>query len=118
MYLYYLSDWHFEVNDINDEKEVAKLFSVPDFVGDTCKAIASRIRGTVAGVQFDDFHKNSAQIIRESVFGLDANQHVHKRFVFSQNNLVITSIDIQSAEPVDERTRDALQKSVQLAIEV
>jgi len=33
------------------------LFSVPDFVGDACKAIASRIRGAVAGVQFDDFHK-------------------------------------------------------------
>ncbi len=34
-----------------------KIFSVPDFVGDACKAIASRVRGTVAGVQFDDFHK-------------------------------------------------------------
>jgi len=31
---------------------------------------------------------------------------------------VITSIDIQSVEPVDQRTRDALQKSVQLAIEI
>ena len=30
---------------------------MPDFVGDACKAIASRIRGAVAGVQFDDFHK-------------------------------------------------------------
>lgn len=40
------------------------------------------------------------------------------QFVFPQNNLVITSIDIQSVEPVDQRTRDALQKSVQLAIEI
>jgi len=31
---------------------------------------------------------------------------------------VISSIDIQSVEPVDSRTRDALQKSVQLAIEI
>lgn len=31
---------------------------------------------------------------------------------------MITSIDIQSVEPVDQRTRDALQKSVQLAIEI
>ena len=30
----------------------------------------------------------------------------------------ITSIDIQAAEPVDQRTRDALMKSVQLAIEI
>ena len=113
-----LSDWHFEVADFSDEKEAAKLFSVPDFVGDAAKAIASRIRGAVAGTQFDDFHKNSAQIIRASVFGLDTNQRVRDQFVFPQNNLVITSIDIQSVEPVDQRTRDALQKSVQLAIEV
>ena len=31
---------------------------------------------------------------------------------------MITSIDIQSVEPVDQRTRDSLQKSVQLAIEI
>merc|ERR1719379_2296148 len=39
-------------------------------------------------------------------------------FRFPANKLCITSIDIQSAEPVDQRTRDALQKSVQLAIEI
>ena len=48
---------HFEVVDTSDVKDAAKLFSVPDFVGDACKAIASRVRGAVAGVQFDDFHK-------------------------------------------------------------
>ena len=52
------------------------------------------------------------------MFGLDDNQKVHNRFEFPANNLVITSIDIQSVEPVDQRTRDALQKSVQLAIEI
>lgn len=50
-------NWHFEVKNRDDEEEAAKLFSVPDFVGDACKAIASRVRGAVAGVQFDDFHK-------------------------------------------------------------
>ena len=50
---------HFEVADKENEKESSKIFSVPDFVGDACKAIASRVRGAVAGVQFDDFHKVS-----------------------------------------------------------
>ena len=49
---------------------------------------------------------------------MDENRKVRERFVFPQNTLVITSIDIQSVEPVDQRTRDALQKSVQLAIEI
>ena len=52
------------------------------------------------------------------MFGLDDKMKVRDRFLFPQNNLVFTSIDIQSVEPVDQRTRDALQKSVQLAIEI
>lgn len=62
--------------------------------------------------------QNSARIIRVSVFGTDEHDKVRGEFRFSANNLVITSIDIQSVEPVDQRTRDALQKSVQLAIEI
>ena len=50
---------HFETGDRSEESK-AKLFSVPDFTGDACKAIASRVRGAVAQVQFDDFHKVSA----------------------------------------------------------
>nr|XP_058948197.1 major vault protein-like isoform X1 [Pocillopora verrucosa]XP_058948198.1 major vault protein-like isoform X1 [Pocillopora verrucosa] len=110
-------NWHFDAGE-RKPKDAAKLFSVPDFVGDACKAIASRIRGAVAGVQFDDFHKNSAKIIRTSVFGIDDNHKIRNKFTFPANNLNITSIDIQSVEPVDQRTRDALQKSVQLAIEI
>lgn len=43
--------------DKEDPVAAAKLFSIPDFVGDACKAIASRVRGAVAGVPFDEFHK-------------------------------------------------------------
>lgn len=50
---------HFEIKDKTDSAEASNIFSVPDFVGDACKAIASRIRGAVASVQFDDFHKVS-----------------------------------------------------------
>lgn len=48
---------HFEVKSHEDPAAASALFSVPDFVGDACKAIASRVRGAVASVQFDDFHK-------------------------------------------------------------
>uniref|UniRef100_A0A1X7UN80 Major vault protein shoulder domain-containing protein n=1 Tax=Amphimedon queenslandica TaxID=400682 RepID=A0A1X7UN80_AMPQE len=70
------------------------------------------------GQDYMPFVKNSARIIRSSVFGLNEKGKMKDRFSFSTNNLVITSIDIQSVEPVDQRTRDALQKSVQLAIEI
>uniref|UniRef100_A0A667YQY0 Major vault protein n=1 Tax=Myripristis murdjan TaxID=586833 RepID=A0A667YQY0_9TELE len=111
-------NWHFDVKTRADAAQAASLFSVPDFVGDACKAIASRVRGAVASVQFDDFHKNSNRIICSAVFGFDEKLAVRPSLRFNQNNLVISSVDIQSVEPVDQRTRDALQKSVQLAIEI
>ncbi|XP_061567579.1 major vault protein isoform X2 [Cololabis saira] len=111
-------NWHFEVKTPPGPGEAAALFSVPDFVGDACKAVASKIRGAVASVQFDDFHKNSNRIICSAVFGFDEKLAVRPSLHFPQNRLVISSVDIQAVEPVDQRTRDSLQKSVQLAIEI
>lgn len=62
--------------------------------------------------------QNSNRIICSSVFGFDDKLTVRPSLRFHQNSLVISSVDIQSVEPVDQRTRDALQKSVQLAIEI
>merc|ERR1712000_498694 len=107
-------NWHFRVED----RENATFFSVPDFVGDACKAMASNIRGAVASVPFDEFHKYSARLIRKAVFGVNEEGKINDEYVFESNGLVITNIDIQSVEPVDQRTRDSLQKSVQLAIEI
>ncbi|KAL7061318.1 hypothetical protein AAHC03_010078 [Spirometra sp. Aus1] len=111
-------NWQFEIPTNPTQEDATKLFSQPDFVGDFCKAIAARVRGIVASVNFDRFHKNSASLIRQSVFGIDAEGKIGDRLVFPQNNLVVTSVDVQAVEPVDQRTRDALQKSVQLAIEI
>merc|ERR1712188_257946 len=92
--------------------------AVRDFTGDACKAMGSRVRGAVAGVTFDVFHKNSAKIIRASVFGMNEQGKVGDHFCFKANNLVITNIDIQSVEPVDIETRKSLQRSVQMAIQI
>jgi major vault protein len=110
-------NWYFDI-DRHNEQSAVKLFQVPDFVGDACKAIASRVRGAVAGEKFDEFHRNSARIIREAVFGIDEEGHIREEFRFKANNLVITNIDIQSVEPVDEKTLESLQKSVQIAIQI
>ena len=64
-------NWHFEIKDQNNLAEASKIFNVADFVGDLCKAMASKIRGAVSTVTFDDFHKNSAKIIQLAAFGTD-----------------------------------------------
>ena len=62
--------------------------------------------------------QNSSRIIRASVFGFDEENKIKETFRFSQNNLVVTNVDVQSVEPVDKNTLDSLQKSVQMAIEI
>ncbi|KAF1578189.1 Major vault protein, partial [Eudyptes moseleyi] len=109
-------NWHFEMPE--DPKALGCLFSIPNFVGDACKALASRVRGAVAAVTFDDFHKNSNRLICSAVFGFDEGGRLREQLRFAPNGLVVTSVDIQSVEPVDQRTHDALQRSVQLAIEI
>eukprot|EP00672_Neobodo_designis_P019280 CAMPEP_0174833136 /NCGR_PEP_ID=MMETSP1114-20130205/4051_1 /TAXON_ID=312471 /ORGANISM="Neobodo designis, Strain CCAP 1951/1" /LENGTH=841 /DNA_ID=CAMNT_0016067007 /DNA_START=44 /DNA_END=2569 /DNA_ORIENTATION=- len=105
-------NWEFDASaaDIKD-----RIFNVPDFVGDACKAISSRVRGSVAAESFDQFHRNSTSIIRRAVFGKAED---FEPLVFPNNGLIITSVDIQGVDPVDPKTREALQKSVQLAIEI
>jgi major vault protein len=110
-------NWFFDI-DKNDDEQARSIFQVPDFIGDFCKAIASRVRGAIASQSFDDFHRGSADLIKASVFGYEEDGSIKQFLKFPANNLVITNVDIQSVEPVDSKTRDALQKSVQLAIEI
>jgi len=88
LYLKLAYRWHFKV-DKEDEEECKKLFLTRDFVGDACKRISSRIRGAVSAVSFDNFHKNSSEIIRNSVHKKDEAGN-HLPFYNPSNNLYIT----------------------------
>jgi len=57
-------------------------------------------------------------LVRKSVFGVDENGKIKDEYYFSENNLTLTGIDIRSIEPEDPKTREALQKSIQLSIEI
>jgi len=109
--------WFFDVSP-DDPNKALEIFSTPDFVGDLCKVLGARVRAAVAATTFEKFHKQSVEIIQESVFGHDESGKLRERLVFDSNHLVVNNIDIQSVEPVDQKTRDSLQKSVQLAIEI
>lgn len=110
-------NWYFKADKDNQE-ESAKIFAVKDFIGDLCNIMASNVRAAVASVDFDSFHKTSARLIRKSIFGLDADGKIKKELLLNKNNLVITNVDIQNVEPIDENTRQNLQKTVTLAIEI
>lgn len=52
------------------------------------------------------------------MFGLDENGKVRDEYVLTKNNLVVTNIDIQKVEPIDQKTRLSLKETVALAIEI
>ncbi|KPI87757.1 putative major vault protein [Leptomonas seymouri] len=111
-------DWYFDVSH-GDPERAKKCFSVNDFVGDCCSYIASRIRAAVASMPFEEFHKNSARCLRRAVFDVDPETgRPNEVLCFPSNHLVITSVDTQEMEVLDERTRQGLQKSVKVAIEI
>lgn len=109
-------NWLFDIDKTNT-KQSNQIFRVPDFVGDACKSLASRVRGAVSGFTFEYFHTHSTEIIKNAVFGRRGDT-VHKDRRFPANNLVITNVDIQTVEPVDDTTRLSLQKSITRAIEI
>lgn len=111
--------WHFEYNrEKPDLEENKKLFSVGDFVGDVSKSISSRIRGVVSSISYEDFHHNSAEIIRGAVFGKEADGTIKAQRRLNANNLVITSCDIKSQRPIEKEIEEKLKKNTFLAIQI
>lgn len=111
-------DWMFDVPP-GDTAVAKECFSVNDFVGDACSYIASRIRAAVASMPFEEFHKNSARCLRHAVFDVNPSTGKPNEMLrFDANHLVITSVDTQEMAVLDDRTRQGLQKSVKMAIEI
>ena len=64
------------------------MFIVYDVNSFICTSIASKVRGKVASIPFEQFHKHSAEIITAAVFGKSPDGKVNSEVVFSANNLV------------------------------
>ena len=110
-------NWYFRVGD--KLRDGPMIFNVRDFIGDMCSQMASRVRATVASMPFDQFHKSSARTIRKAIFGVHPETgKIVDDLLMETNNLVVFNVDIQSAEPMDKKTKESLQKTVTQAIEI
>lgn len=113
-------DWKFLYDRENPQSaENIKLFSLKDFVGNSCKSISSRIRGAISAKTYDEFHHCSAKIIKDAVFGIDKTTgETRKRLFFDNNNLEISSCDIKSIRPVDKDIEAKLKQNTFLSIKI
>ena len=50
--------------------------------------LASRIRGKVAQVAFDEFHRHSTSLIKKAVFGVEKDGTIKQSLRFDANQLV------------------------------
>lgn len=109
-------NWHFKI-DKDDQESLKKIFNVRDFVGDTCRELKSKIVAEVASRTLDEFHKNSAKIIRTAIFGVKDGK-VNDEYFFPANNLCITNCDIKSVESLDKESQQSLREIVNMAIQI
>jgi len=109
-------NWLFDVNR-EETSECKKIFSVRDCIGEMCSIMASRVRGAVAELTLNEFHKNSARIIRRAVMG-ESQGKINDKYIFENNMLAITNVDIKNISTKDEKTKEKLQVTVNLAIEI
>ncbi len=108
-------NWFFDV-DKNNEEECKKIFAVRDCIGEMCSLMAGRVRGAVAEMTLNDFHKNSAKVIRKAVMGATDGK-INDKYLFTNNLLAISNVDIKNIDTKNKDIKDKLQKTVNLAIE-
>lgn len=110
-------NWYFDAKRDEPEKHL-KIFSVRDCIGEMCSIMASRVRGSVAEMTLNEFHKNSARTIRKSVMGSNKEGKISDKFLFENNLLAISNVDIKNITTKDEATKEKLQVTVNKAIEM
>lgn len=110
-------NWFFD-SKRDDKESLLKIFSVRDCIGEMCSIMASRVRGAVAELTLNDFHKSSARTIRKSVMGTSPEGKISDKFLFENNLLAISNVDIKNISTKDKVTKEKLQVTVNKAIEM
>ncbi|MHA2366127.1 MAG: SPFH domain-containing protein, partial [Candidatus Hodarchaeales archaeon] len=93
--------WRFNVNNEN----LGLIFSIEDFIGYASETIASMLRGIAARHDFEDFHSNASDIIKETTFAGKGGREF-------ENGFEIFSVDIKQITPVDEDIAEKLNAAI------
>lgn len=108
--------WFFDVDKTNEE-ECNRIFNVRDCIGDMCSTLGSKVREAVAELTLNDFHKNSAKVIRKAVMGQTPEGKIAEKKLLKDNLLACSNVDIKNISTKNEETKAKLQLTVNLAIE-
>lgn len=106
--------WRFNVKK-NNREDIAKIFSVSDFIGLATETMASRIRDEAAKHTFEELHARSSDILKSAVFGSDSS-NVYE----FENGFHIFGFDIKKIEPKDSeiarQMNDAITANMKIMV--
>ena len=95
--------WQF----IIDSEVPEKIFAVEDFIGFATETMAGIIREEAAKHNFEQFHSDATQIIKDVIFNqhgrtiADNEGNSHPSYVFTENGFEIFDIDVKNVTPED-----------------
>jgi major vault protein len=95
-----------------EKGDATKIFSIEDYVGIACKTLASRIRGVVSSIPYNEFHHNYSSIIKQACFGRTGY------YQFFENDFRITECDVKNQYIKDVEIREKLKSNTSMAIEL
>ena len=98
----YRLKWHINVDMENPDK----IFSVSDFVGNMTEMMASIIRDEAANYDFEQLHSKASEIIKKAIFNNKDS------YIFEENGLEITNIDIKEIVPSDAEIANQMNDAI------
>jgi len=78
------------------KKDPGLIFSISDYIGIVCKTVASRIRGNISKISYNEFHIKNTSYVNSAIFGNN------KEICFG-NNFVLTRVDVKSIKQSDPK---------------
>lgn len=100
--------WRFEL----DPQAPEKLFTLRDFIGFAAKSLSADIRGEAAQHDFERFHAEAHNLIRQVILG-DSGQRR-----FEENGLVIFGVDVEALAPQEDQISSKLATAILSNVEV
>lgn len=111
---------------ILDEDNLDKIFA-GDFIGYSCQSLRSRIREESSKNDFEHFHTNSSQLLRDKLFKeyeleiTKQGKRVTEQFtgrLFREFNFLVFSIDVREIKPVDQEIEQLLENSIKASMRI
>lgn len=106
-------DLSYRVSFVGDNE---RWFAVRNYVGLLCDHLGSIIRAAARACSIEEFHRSSADILRNSILGSRADDGERAGRHFTENGMWVYDVEILDVQILDKQVMAMLQQSQRAAI--